>query len=782
MLLLAEGNEIGIRLTNLFSRELDMGFSVGEIMLWMILGMILQMLLTIYIEKVFPGDIGIPEPWYFLAIPCVRFFREKMGYNSLVNHDAMLQDRRVSNCDCEEEPANLKAGIRISNLSKSFGSKTAVNKLNLNIYEDQITVLLGHNGAGKTTTMSMLTGMFPPTSGTAYLNGKDIRTEVNEARGSLGLCPQHNVLFDELTVKEHIIFFARLKGIKDKREIAHEVSRYINILELKDKINAQSKTLSGGMKRKLSIGIALCGNSKIVICDEPSSGMDPAGRRALWDLLIAEKKGRTILISTHHMDEADVLGDRIAIMSEGQLRTVGSSFFLKNKFGTGYKLICVKEPNCDANVILNVLKEFAPDVHIESDAQTEAIFIISEQHLPIFQHIFKRLESDAAKLKMSSFGCNLTTLEEVFLKLGTDCVQERPEEDQHDGTTEGSTTVLFNDLTSADKVTGTKLIIYQIEAMLLKKFHFMRRNYRSFLYLALFSIWIVVIMMSAPTLKFSSAPPREISFGSYDDTETVISSDVKDGPLNELVKSYVSLFGGKDATKVTSEDMQTYILKKSEESLPTVSRQFLVGVTIQAKQITAWFNGQPFHSISLTLNTVNRALLKNLAGNEFDISLTNKPFVWSANSNDSNIIREDISGVIMPLIIFFILLIHWPSIFIGFYIKERESRAKLLQLISGANRFVYWATSFLFDYAIFLVVICALVGGVGIFQRPHLSTAGELGTILMILLFYGFATLPLIYAFSYLFSKHSTGESMVAVSGLLRKFLFIFLFRLSTLT
>lgn len=297
MLLLSEGNEVGIHFTNLFSREPDMQFSVGEVMTTMIFAIAIQIMITIYIEKVFPGDIGIPEPWYFPALPTVRFIRRQIGYKTLVNHDAMLQERRISGADFEEEPTNLKVGVRISNLSKTFGSKSAVSKLNLNIFEDQITVLLGHNGAGKTTTMSMLTGMFPPSSGTAYLNGKDIRTEIDEARSSLGLCPQHNVLFDELTVKEHIIFFARLKGIKEKRAISDEVKRYVSLLELKDKVNAQSKTLSGGMKRKLSIGIALCGDSKIVICDEPSSGMDPAGRRALWDLLIAEKKGRTILIS-----------------------------------------------------------------------------------------------------------------------------------------------------------------------------------------------------------------------------------------------------------------------------------------------------------------------------------------------------------------------------------------------------------------------------------------------------------------------------------------------------
>lgn len=127
-----------------------------------------------------------------------------------------------------------------------------------------------HNGAGKTTTMNMLIGMFSPTSGTAYLNGHDITTETIEARKQLGVCPQHNVLIDDLTVKEHIIFFCRLKGVKSNKEIDSEISKYVHLLEFQDKVNALSKTLSGGQKRKLSIGVALCGDSKIVMLDEPT--------------------------------------------------------------------------------------------------------------------------------------------------------------------------------------------------------------------------------------------------------------------------------------------------------------------------------------------------------------------------------------------------------------------------------------------------------------------------------------------------------------------------------
>lgn len=207
------------------------------------------------------------------------------------------------------------------NLRKLYGrKKIAVQGFSINMFDDQITVLLGHNGAGKsmcylkyvflfhphllgkTTTMSMLTGMINPTSGSAIINGKDIRREINDVRASLGLCPQHNILFDELTVKEHLVFFSQLKGL-DSKAVNDEVEKYVNLIGLMPKINSLSKTLSGGMKRKLCVCIALCGRSKVVLLDEPTSGMDPASRRALWDMLREEKHGRTVLLSTHFMDE-----------------------------------------------------------------------------------------------------------------------------------------------------------------------------------------------------------------------------------------------------------------------------------------------------------------------------------------------------------------------------------------------------------------------------------------------------------------------------------------------
>ena len=261
--------------------------------------------------------------------------------------------------------------------------------------------------------MSMLTGMISPTSGTAMINGFDIRRNIQAVRSSIGLCPQHNILFDALTVKEHIIFYSQLKGLSLSKA-NDEVKKFVGPLGLESKIDSQAGTLSGGMKRKLAVGIALCANSRFVLLDEPSSGVDPSSRRALWDVLEKEKEGRTILLSTHFMDEADVLGDQIAIMSAGRLEAIGSSFALKSKYGVGYHLVCVKKQSCNVSKVTNLLRNHMPDIHLESDIGAELSYLLDRQHVAKFQKMLEDLESNSDELE--SFGISLTTLEEVFLR------------------------------------------------------------------------------------------------------------------------------------------------------------------------------------------------------------------------------------------------------------------------------------------------------------------------------------------------------------------------------
>lgn len=614
----------GLQFSNFFSRG-EVGFSFAEVLMVMIFSMLIQIGLTVYIENVFPGSIGVAKPWHYPFTSC----RKEKSKDKPTTVQQIIEPNHVSNEDHEADPSNLNPGIQIKRLSKTFGQQTVVNNLSLNMFEDQITVLLGHNGSGKTTTMNIITGMFPPTSGTAIVNGFDVRQEIERARESLGLCPQHNVLFDDLTIREHIIFFSRLKGMEDDKEIDREVNKYVSALCLHDKMNSISKTLSGGTKRKLNTINALCGGSKIVICDEPSSGVDVGARRDLWDLLIQEKKGRTILLTTHHMDEAETLGDRVAVLNEGRLQAVGSNYFLKKKFGSGYRLTCVKKPGCVAKAILDVLVEFSQDASLMYDGQSEVVFALPESDVLQFQHIFKNLEDNSETLMISSFGCSITTLEDVFLKLGM-------EAEVNDGNKEHAVDM---NIEPSRTIAGFTLVLYQIWAMTLKQLFYLKRNYYMFVWLTLLTAWIMFVFMVSPVGPFDDQPLLEVN------------------PLNHL----------------------------------------------------------------------------------------------------------------MVFMMLFFLVTYWPSIFINLKIRERVSRAKLLQLVCGANRFIFWITSFLIDLIIFSIAMRIIVGVLAALQRDNFTSATELGSLILMLTFYGFSILPFVYLFSFLFKKHATGEGLVPLVIFLSK-------------
>uniref|UniRef100_A0A8C6UGH4 Zgc:172302 n=1 Tax=Neogobius melanostomus TaxID=47308 RepID=A0A8C6UGH4_9GOBI len=320
-----EEQGLGIQWTNLRSSPVSgdqYNFATSISMLYV--DALIYAVAAWYIEAVFPGEYGIPRPWYFV-------FQMNFWSGLSLEVGMSIPPAPTEQDHIEPEPNNLVLGVSIRDLVKIYkkGGKVAVNHLNLKFYEGQITAFLGHNGAGKTTTISVLTGLFPPTSGTVYIRGMDIRHDMDLIRRTLGVCPQHNVLFDILTVEEHVWFYGRLKGMSEEEK------------------QEQAKNLSGGMQRKLSVAIAFVGGSKVVVLDEPTAGVDPYSRRGIWDLLLKYRKERTIILSTHYMDEAELLGDRIAIISQGRLCCCGTPLFLKSRLGSGYYLTVVKRDGSD---------------------------------------------------------------------------------------------------------------------------------------------------------------------------------------------------------------------------------------------------------------------------------------------------------------------------------------------------------------------------------------------------------------------------------------------------
>jgi ABC-type multidrug transport system, ATPase component len=228
-----------------------------------------------------------------------------------------------------------KTAIKTNGLTKAYAGVKAVDSLNLEIREGELFALLGVNGAGKTTTIRMLTGLSAPTGGSAELYGKDIKNDIDEIKKMVGISTQDTAVADNLTVEENLRFMAGiyLPGKENKNKAAERVEEIIKTFKLDEVRSKKAKTLSGGWQRKLSIAMAVIGEPKILFLDEPTLGLDVLARRELWKAVEVLKKSTTIILTTHYMEEAEALADRIGIMIKGHLVKLGTLEELEKETG-----------------------------------------------------------------------------------------------------------------------------------------------------------------------------------------------------------------------------------------------------------------------------------------------------------------------------------------------------------------------------------------------------------------------------------------------------------------
>jgi ABC-2 type transport system ATP-binding protein len=300
----------------------------------------------------------------------------------------------------------VEYAIEISGLTKKFGDFIAVDHLDLKIYKGEIFGLLGPNGAGKTTTIRMLCGLMAPTEGSIKILGYNIPEQRNEAIRKIGYMAQRFSLYEDLTVYENMEFYGKLYGLKGSllRERILKLLDFLELSEFKDRLAGK---LSGGMKQRLALGVALIHNPSLLILDEPTAGVDPSLRRAFWNYFRSlNKEGTTILVTTHYMDEAENC-DRIGLMSKGKLIAIGSPRELKRKaFGGDVIELKIKgDINSLPLKILETRKE--NDITI-----VRAVLNDISKELP---NIFNLLDSHNIKL-ISVEPINIS-LEEVFIKL-----------------------------------------------------------------------------------------------------------------------------------------------------------------------------------------------------------------------------------------------------------------------------------------------------------------------------------------------------------------------------
>ncbi len=234
--------------------------------------------------------------------------------------------------------------IQTKNLTKKFGKLVAVNEVNLTINDNECFALLGLNGAGKTTLLNMLSTQILPSEGTASINGFDLVLDKEKIRKIINISPQENAVAKNLTVRENLNLVATLYDIPDKQ---NAVAKILQEFGLTEKENSQSKKLSGGQSRRLSIALAMITKPKILFLDEPTLGLDVKARKILWDTIEKLKNKMTIILTTHYLEEVEFLADRIAIISKGKIKVCGNLQEIKDK------------TNCDSleQAFLNLTEE-----------------------------------------------------------------------------------------------------------------------------------------------------------------------------------------------------------------------------------------------------------------------------------------------------------------------------------------------------------------------------------------------------------------------------------------
>ena len=308
----------------------------------------------------------------------------------------------------KKAPAEMNdiPAIQTSNLTRLFGSLVAVDGINLEIKKGELFAFLGPNGSGKTTTISMLCCLLKPTSGTATVMGYDINREPYKVKQIIGVSPQETTLSEHLNSMENLALVGHLHSI-DSEKIRNWSKLMLETMGLTDRAKDQVRKLSGGMKRRLSIAMALIHNPQIIFLDEPTLGLDPQARRAVWDYIARLKGNKTILLTTHYMEEADYLADRIGIIDEGRIAALGTSSDLKTDIIEKHTMV-VYAWNLTQKVIMELRNRYE-EVEISNGRMT-----VSDKKLD-FKDIINQLHTSGTVVRSAQI--KEPTLEDVFLKI-----------------------------------------------------------------------------------------------------------------------------------------------------------------------------------------------------------------------------------------------------------------------------------------------------------------------------------------------------------------------------
>ncbi|XP_061380770.1 uncharacterized protein LOC116774299 [Danaus plexippus] len=711
------------------------------------------------------------------------------------------------------ETRNEKAGVSIVNVSKVYDegsrrAKRALDGVSMELHQGQITTLLGHNGAGKTTLIKILTGMLKPSKGHVV-----VRCD-SGGGAALGVCPQHDVLLDQLTAREHVQLYAQLKTGKKLEHVRDEVESMLSVLSLgpfQEKMVAQ---LSGGTRRRLCVALAFVGGPALVSLDEPTAGVDPAARRDIWAMIMKLRENRTILMTTHHLDEAELLSDQIIILHKGQIHTTGSPIEIKRTLGTGYKLsITFPEEKVEGDGIeektkdtLAVVKSVVKNANLIDVNGSEV-----EINLPFYdangvsndiQGVCQLVESTLVSGRVS---LDCSTLEQVFHDL---CrapdegpiatpTMDTPSLPESSKSASGSNKSDHTPLVEPEGPLKGSLS-QQFRALMYARYlHYIRNK------------WLVLILIVLPSLFLAAAmafssirPPADVEISLKLDKNLYEPSTqfmIKPSLVSDVDNTFAmrvldTLQSGRQTRNWTNEDsppcrcvdsFQQCVLSDEKYDLPEmmllpdvatlnnwlVDSQkiyiqkryggFTSSVRNNRSYLIAWYDNNGHHALPVFLNSLNTAVLRSTSG---DPRATITTYTHPLKISTEQLNKDNVYQHIADAGISGMLLIAYSLAGAGgaaLVVSERVGRQKRLQLLCGVSPALLAALQLLWDMIVIIInmIITAII--LEIFQFPVFVEKNNLPAICILILLYGYACSGVVSVMEKLFQESSLATMLL---------------------
>ncbi|XP_019349796.1 cholesterol transporter ABCA5 [Alligator mississippiensis] len=727
----------------------------------LVLDSMLYVLLAVYLDQVIPGEFGLRRTSLFFMKPSFWSKRRrnyKELYESTINGSLNFSEM--------VEPVSPefqgKEAIRINSVQKTFRKKgetvEALRSLSFDIYEGQITALLGHSGTGKTTLMNILCGLCPPSDGFASVYGYRVSEidEMLEVRKITGVCPQLDIHFDILTVEENLSIFASIKGIPPN-DLIQEVQKVLLDLDMQPIKDNQAKKLSGGQKRKLSVGIAVLGNPKVLLLDEPTAGMDPCSRHVIWNLLKNRKANHVTVFSTHFMDEADILADRKAVISQGMLKCLGSSLFLKSKWGIGYRLSMHIDAYCNIEATTSLIRQHIPGASLMQQNEEQLVYTLPFRDMDKFSGLFSDLDTHS-HLGVITYGVSMTTLEDVFLKLEVEAEidqadysvfnsQQAQEEIDAKSLDEMEQSLLVLSETKSSIESNVALWKQQVSTIARVHFLSLRRENKSVrVMLLLFLVFLVVqifMFFIRHYLKNAVVPLR-------------LSPDMyllKPGQQSHKYKTSLLLQNatGSDIDDIISSLGSLNILTEvfnSSDYVSAAPHTAALNIYNSGKNyiFAAVFNSSMVHSLPVLMNVISNLVLR-------DLNVTESIQIWS-----NPFIQETVDAVFklelyFEAVLLGIIVTGIPPYFAMDNAENQKIKAYTQLKISGLYPSAYWTGQAIIDLPLFFFILGLMIGSLFAFHYGVYFYVGKFLAVIFCLIGYAPSVVLFTYVVSFTFKK-----------------------------